>query len=219
MKRHSVADATAMKCSLKRRSGALYALPRMRRRTRTASRNGRRPLRNCGFDQSATSSCLYIPWRASDETPPQFTWIAQERQLRSNGALGEMAILDGQDVSCASDAAKPGAVSEMQDVRYFSRRPPAGVHRSGDTNVRRFDQVNKIATARGSSLSVGKASLSMVWNCGSIATYWNVVPKWVGGRGTGKSTIIESVGAAVGMSPTGEDAKQAPGTFGPDISS
>jgi len=137
-----------------------------------------------------------------DETPVEFTAILKNTNPQYRRARA-MALLNSQDASAPTDAVKPGAVTEIK-MSEISIEGLRQAFIDPDARVRRFDQVRE--TPR-------QELLALRWQGGfldgielRLNPNLNVL---IGGRGTGKSTIVESIRYALGMSPTGEDARHA----------
>lgn len=137
-----------------------------------------------------------------DETPPEFTPILKNTnpQYRRSRPL---AILNSQDVSAGTDVTNPGATTEIK-MSEISIEGLRQAFIDPDARVRRFDQLPE--TPR-------RELLAVRWQGGfldgielRLNPNLNVL---IGGRGTGKSTIVESIRYAMGMSPSGEDAIHA----------
>jgi hypothetical protein len=114
-----------------------------------------------------------------------------------------VAVINAQDVSAPEDLAEPGASCwiKMSDVSVEGLRQAF------------LDPVSRIRLATDAAPEEHSELLAVAWQGGFLdgaAIHFNEnLNVLIGGRGTGKSTVIESIRYALGIDPLGEDASKA----------
>jgi len=114
-----------------------------------------------------------------------------------------VAVINAQDVSSPEDLKKPGSSCwiKMSNVTFEGLRQAF------------LDPVSRIRLASDPSPEEHTEFIAMTWQGGFLdgaAIHLNEnLNVLIGGRGTGKSTIIESVRYVLGMEPLGEEALKA----------
>lgn len=114
-----------------------------------------------------------------------------------------VAVINAQDVSSPEDFEKPGSSCwiKMSDVTIEGLRQAF------------LDPVSRIRLASDPSPEEHTEFISMTWQGGFLdgaAIHLNEnLNVLIGGRGTGKSTIVESIRYVLGMEPLGEEARKA----------
>lgn len=138
-----------------------------------------------------------------DTVPPQYRAIianTDPQYARSH----PLAIVNAHDIKDPSDVEKPGAITEIK----MSELTLEGLRQAfidPETRIRRTDQLREkphteiLAIRWESGGFLGSSQLGLNSNL-------NVL---IGGRGTGKSTVIESIRYAVGLRPLTDEAQAA----------
>jgi len=114
-----------------------------------------------------------------------------------------VAVINAQDVSSPEDLEKPGASCwiKMSDVTLEGLRQAF------------LDPVSRIRLASDSAPEEHTEFIAMTWQGGFLdgaAIHLNEnLNVLIGGRGTGKSTIVESIRYVLGMEPLGEEATKS----------
>jgi len=114
-----------------------------------------------------------------------------------------VAVLNAQDVSAPDDLAKPGASSwvKMSEVTVEGLRQAF------------LDPVSRIRLASDQVPEEHSEFVAMAWEGGFLneqAIHFNEnLNVLIGGRGSGKSTVVESLRYALSLDPAGEEARKA----------
>ncbi len=111
-----------------------------------------------------------------------------------------VAVINSQDVSSPQDLEKPGATCWIK----MSNATLEGLRQAF------LDPVSRIRLVTDPLPDEHTELVAMTWQGGFLdgaAIHWNEnLNVLIGGRGTGKSTIIESIRYVLGMDPLGEEA-------------
>lgn len=113
-----------------------------------------------------------------------------------------VAVINAQDVSSPEDLEKPGASSwiKMSEVTLEGLRQAF------------LDPISRIRLTSDAPPEEHTEFIAMSWQGGFLdgeAIHFNEnLNVLIGGRGTGKSTIVESIRYALGMEPLGEEAQK-----------
>lgn len=135
-----------------------------------------------------------------DTVPPQYRAIIANTDPKYARSY-PLAILNAHDIKDPSDVAKPGAITEIK----MSEITLEGLRQAfidPETRIRRTDQLREkphteiLAIRWESGGFLGSSQLGLNSNL-------NVL---IGGRGTGKSTVIESIRYAVDLKPLTDEA-------------
>lgn len=151
--------------------------------------------------QALTACCL--PGRVGD-APQDLRQILQNKNEQYRRAQ-PVAILNGSDIGSSSALAKPGASCwvKMSDVSIEGLRQAF------------LDPVSRIRLASDPVPDVHSEFVAMTWEGGFLdgaSIHFNEnLNVLIGGRGAGKSTIIESIRYVLDLHPIGEESAVAHG--------
>jgi len=113
------------------------------------------------------------------------------------------AVINAQDISCPEDVSKPGASCwiKMSEVSVEGLRQAF------------LDPTSRIRLASDPKPEEHEEFLALSWQGGFLdgaSIHFNEnLNVLIGGRGTGKSTVVESLRYVLGLEPVGEDASKA----------
>jgi DNA repair ATPase RecN len=137
-----------------------------------------------------------------DETPPEFLPILKNITPEYKRTR-PIAIINAQDVSSPDDVSKIGAVTDIK----MSALSVEGLRQAfidPETRVRRYDQQPD---------KPHQEILAIRWQGGfldGLELRFNAnLNVLIGGRGTGKSTVVESIRYVLGIQPIGEEARRS----------
>jgi len=138
-----------------------------------------------------------------NDSPPEFRSILLNKESAYNREH-TIAILNAQDIKDPADLSRPGTITEIK-MSVITLEGLRQAFIDPETRVRRGDQIRdqphpEIAGIRWQSGGfLGDAELALNSNL-------NV---FIGGRGAGKSTVIESIRYALDLPPLTEEAQAA----------
>lgn len=137
-----------------------------------------------------------------DETPPEFLPILKNTTPEYKRTR-PIAIINAQDVSSPDDVSKTGAITDIK----MSALSVEGLRQAfidPETRVRRYDQQPD---------KPHQEILAIRWQGGfldGLELRFNAnLNVLIGGRGTGKSTVVESIRYVLGIQPIGEEARRS----------
>lgn len=159
--------------------------------------------------QSPNLLAIQIPG-AVEDLPQEFRAIVENKNpdyRRSDPASEKLAVavVNAKDVASAADLAEPTAAClvKMSEV---------GIEGLRQAFLDPGSRIRLNAAAQAAADESHAEILAMSWQGGfldGVAIRFNPnLNVLVGGRGTGKSTIVESIRAALGLDPVGDDARK-----------